>query len=560
MAERELCAGRALAGRTAAWPPAAALRSAVERLHGWQRLAMAVGAGAASALAMAPFHLAPVLLVTLPVLAWLIAAPPASPAEPTLGRRLRSAAAIGWLFGFGYHFAGLYWIGSAFLVEAEKFAVLLPFAVTAMPAGLALFTAAATALAALAPDRCLPRILALALALSAAEWLRGHVLTGFPWNVVGYALTGPLVLMQAAGLLGIYGLTLVAALVALAPLVVLADPRANDRTRLAALMVPPIALAALAGYGALRLAAPRPPDVPGHRLRIVQPSIAQTDKWRPEKQREIFERHLAMSLHGPDGGAKGLDGITHLVWPEAAMPFRPLESAEALAAIAHLLPDGVHLVAGALRVEAPTAANGFRRRAYNSTIVLDGDARLVALYDKIHLVPFGEYLPFQETLEAVGLEQLSRMKGGFATGRAPRRAMEIPGLPPTAMLICYEAIFPGAVVQDGVRPAAMFNLTNDGWFGRSTGPYQHLHQARVRAVEEGLALIRVANNGVSAVIDPYGRLLATIALDVAGTRDVALPGAATPPPYARLGDLPFVVLMLIGAIWLLVASAGRRGR
>ena len=541
------------------------LREAVVRQRGPRRVALAIGAGALSALALAPFHFAPVLLLTLPVLAWLIAGPPGdATAGVTRAKRrpLRDAAFVGWLFGFGYHFAGLYWIGWAFLVEAEKFAVLLPFAVTLMPAGLALFFAAATAATAATPERATTRVLALALALAVAEWLRGHIFTGFPWNVLGYALTGPLVLMQAAGLFGVYGLTLVAALCALAPLVVMADALASRRERLLAVALPLLGLGLLVAYGTMRLAAPVPPDVAGSRLRIVQPSIAQTDKWRPEKQREIFERHLALSLVDGDGRATGLEGITHVVWPEASMPFLPLDTPEALAAIARLLPDGVQLIAGALRVERqPVAGGETRRLAYNAAIVLDGEGQLVTRYDKIHLVPFGEYLPFQETLEAIGLEQLSRMKGGFQAGRPPRVPMRIPGLPPIGMLICYEAIFPAAVVHGGERPAALFNVTNDGWFGRSTGPYQHLQQSRVRAVEEGLPLVRVANNGVSAVVDPYGRLRATIPLDVAGTHDFALPGSITPPPYARFGDLVFFVMVLaVGGVLVRLAVSGRLGR
>jgi apolipoprotein N-acyltransferase len=502
-------------------------------LDGWRRWAASFVLGALSILAMAPVFAWPVLFLTLPGLVWLL--------DGTSGiesskRRYRAAAAVGWWFGFGYHAAGLYWIGEAFLVEAEVFAWLLPFAVTIMPAGLALFSAAATAAAVALWRPGGGRVVALAVTLSAAEWLRGHVLTGFPWNVLGYALTQPLPLMQSAALVGIYGLTLLVVLVAALPLVALADDGWTRRGGRGAALSAAL-LAALAAYGAFRLSAPLPATVDGVRVRLVQPSIPQREKWRPERQRDIFVRHLDLTLTAPDGRVDGLAGITHVVWPEAAMPFQPLRSPEAVAAIGQRLGEGRWLVSGALRSE--TNAEG-ARRAYNSLMIF-GATGLVGLYDKIHLVPFGEYLPFQSALEFIGLQQLTRVRGGFSTGIKPRPLVEVPGLPAAAPLICYEAIFPAAVVQGAARPGVLINVTNDGWFGRTSGPHQHFHQARVRAVEEGLPLLRAANNGISAIVDPYGRILAKIALDEIGTIDGDLPFPLTLPPYARIGDLPFAL-------------------
>ena len=502
-----------------------------------------------SVLAMAPFFLWPVLAVTLPVLVWLIDGAGDRP------QSLRSAFAAGWAFGFGYFFAGLFWIGEAFLVEAEIFAWLLPFAVTLMPAGLALFWGAAAALARMWWRRGWPRILVLAVALAVAEWLRGHVLTGFPWNVLGYALTFDLTTMQSAAVLGIYGLTLWTVVAFAAPLVVAADlgPRFGDtRALVRGAAVPLTAVLALSAYGSWSLRGVTPATVPGVTLRIVQPSVPQRDKWRPEKQREIFEKHLRLSGTRADGTRDDLSGISHVVWPEAAMPFMPLSTPEALAAIGEMLPDGTQLLTGALRIE-PSDRPGAPRRAYNSLMVFDDTGRLAALYDKIHLVPFGEYLPFQPLLESVGLQQLTRLRGGFTPGAAPRPLLQVPGLPKVGGLVCYEAIFPGAVVQGGERPGLLVNVTNDGWFGNTTGPRQHFHQARVRAVEEGLPLVRVANNGISALIGPDGRVLARIDLDRAGVADAALPAARPPTLYSRSGELLFwvnAVLFLLLAGWL----------
>lgn len=516
--------------------------------------------GAASVLAMAPFFVWPVLFLTLPVLVWRLDGAVCAP-RPDPGWRAAPAtraALAGWWFGFGYFLAGLFWIGEAFLVEAEKFAALMPFAVLMMPAGLALFWAAASAVAVSIWRPGLSRVVVLAAALAGAEWLRGHILSGFPWNVVGYALTYPLVLMQSAALLGIYGLTIIAVAVLAAPLVALVDGvRQSDRSEarravLIGLAGPALALAALVGYGAHRLAIPDPPAT-ATRVRIVQPSVLQREKWRPENQRAIFDLHLALSRQAPDGTVDGARGIDLIVWPEAAMPFVPLASPQALEEIGRMLPAGAVLLSGALRV-ADTPSG--RRNVYNSLIAFGAGGKPIAIYDKIHLVPFGEYLPMQGTLEAIGLEQLSRLRGGFSAGPAPRPLMRLGGLPVLAPLVCYEAIFPGALVQGAVRPAMLVNVTNDGWFGNSTGPRQHFHQARVRAVEEGLPLLRVANNGISAVIDAHGRVLQALGLDVKGVIDGRVPGALASPPYARFGDLPFALLLAL-ALVVVVATGSR---
>jgi len=541
------------------------IRAIAERAHGlvgWRRHAAALAAGALSVLAMAPFFAGPVLWLTLPLLVWLIdgASPPQGasslrslPRSPDWRLHWNSAiaaAAVGWWFGFGYFLAGLFWVGEAFLVEAEIFAFLLPVAVLLLPAGLALFHAAATALAAAFWRPGWSRVVVLALALAAMEWARGHVLTGLPWNVLGYALTYPLPLMQTAALIGIYGLTLGAVLIFALPLVLWREAEPGPLGRQArgaaiAVAVVPLALAAL--YGQLRLSAPAQATVPDVKVRIVQPSIPQREKWRPENQERIFLDHLALSAADPAGRSDHLAGISHVLWPEAAMPFLPLDHPGARAAIGRLLPAGTLLITGALRAEPAPPGSPRPRRIFNSILVFGEGGSLVTLYDKIHLVPFGEYLPLQRLLEAIGLQQLTRLRGGFDIGERPRPLLHVPRLPAAAPLICYEAIFPGAVVQGAERPALLVNVTNDGWFGNTTGPRQHFHQARVRAVEEGLPLLRAANNGISAAIDGHGRVLARLDLEVRGVIDVALPAPLAPPLYARLGDLTFFALWLIAA-------------
>ncbi|MGI9403730.1 MAG: apolipoprotein N-acyltransferase [Hyphomicrobium sp.] len=543
-------------------------------LSGWRRAAVAFVAGSLSVLAMAPFFFWPVLFLTLPVLVWLIdgagaQVPRRLPLRTAMSLRdgaavrgaIFRAASAGWWFGFGYFLFGLFWIGEAFLVEADKFAWLLPFAVTLMPAGLALFTALACAAARLVWPDGVARIIVLAIALSGAEWLRGHVLTGFPWNVLGYALTWPLPLMQSAAVLGIYGLTLLAVLILASPLVLAADAKHGAPRRQAALRGAAIAIVPLAflyAFGVWQLSGAPAPLVDDVRIRIVQASVPQHDKWNPAKQRSIFADQLALSRHDPSGRRDDLAGITHLIWPEAAMPFLPLEHPEALAAIGELLPGGTQLISGALRLmrAGNTKASG-PRRGYNSLMVFEDDGRLQSVYDKIHLVPFGEYLPFQTTLESIGLEQLTRWRGRFSIGATPRPLLSIVGLPPVAGLICYEAIFPGAVVHGDQRPGLLINVTNDGWFGNSTGPPQHFHQARVRAVEEGLPLLRAANNGISAVVDGRGRVVAMLALNERNVIDSGVPSALDLPPYAKFGDWTFVGLVLLLTMLALLSALGR---
>jgi apolipoprotein N-acyltransferase len=529
--------------------PIAALAGRVHALFGWRRRVVAIVAGAVSALAMAPFFLWPVLWITVPALVWLIDGTVDGHAKDAPVRRLAAAAETGWWWGFGYFLAGLYWIGEAFLVEAEVFAALMPVAVVVLPAGMALFYGAAAGLAASLWKSGFWRVVALALALSATEWLRGHVLTGFPWNVLGYALTYPLELMQSAAVLGIYGLTLVAVLAFGLPAILWSESASRRSGRPAAVAVALLPLLASATFGYARLKAATPDVVAGVKIRIVQPSVPQREKWRPENWGRFFRDHLDLSAQGPVGKADNLASITHVIWPEAAMPFPPLEYPEALSAIGDLLPEGTVLIAGAIRIERTPANPPARPRFFNSLLVLGKGGLLLSLYDKILLVPFGEYLPLRPVLAALGLREIASREG-YSAGPTPRPLLAIPGLPAVVPLICYEAVFPGAVVQGSDRPALIVNVTNDGWFGNTTGPRQHLHQARVRAVEEGLPLIRAANNGVSAAFDAYGRILGQLDLNVRGVLDVPLAASLQPPVYARFGDAIFAVTWLVGAVVL----------
>jgi len=259
-----------------------------------------------------------------------------------------------------------------------------------------------------------------------------------------------------------------------------------------------------------------------------------------------MQKYLALSDRSSGPQSTGVRDATVLIWPESAFPFFLTREPDAMAQIADLLPKGTVLITGSVR--APDLPPGTRiTRAYNSIYVIDHDGSVLSVYDKLHLVPFGEYLPFQDWMEALGFQQLTKVQGGFIPGTV-RRTMAIPNAPRVLPLICYEAVFPHTVVSHGDRPGWIVNVTNDGWFGISTGPYQHLQQARLRAIEQGVPLVRAANTGISAVIDPLGRIVAELGLGLEGVLDSTLPAANPPTIYARTGDLPAAIMVALALV------------
>ena len=531
--------------------PALLLPQRIILARGWTRLAIAFCAGATGALALAPFDVIPAMFVPLTVAVWLIdgAADDKSSKRAALASIL-SAAGAGWWLGFGYFVAGLWWMGAAMLVEADQFAWALPLAVLGLPAVLALFPAAGFAAARLLWSPGGARVFALAAGLGAAEWLRGHLFTGFPWNDFGMALAGAGPLAQTAALVGLHGLDIIAIVIFAAP-ATLVDRAPVGARRIHATMLAATALAMLMlAYGAFRLGATTE-YVDGVTLRLMQPNLPQDAKFRPENGEKILRRYLALSERATNERPSGLAGVTHLVWPESAFPYIISHKPEALAAIAHALKGSV-LLTGAARAEGD--GDGRRGRIFNSIEALRGET-IVAFYDKIHLVPFGEYLPLEEWLRPLGINQL--VPGIWDRGGGPR-LLAAPGLPPIAPLICYEAIFPGDAIERGAeRPRLFLNLTNDGWFGRTPGPYQHMAQARLRAIEEGLPMIRVANTGVSAIIDAYGRILQSLPLGEEGVIDGRLPKEAAPTVFAAFGGLGFPALLALATALALIGVVGR---
>lgn len=516
---------------------------------GWTRRSVAFLCGAIGAFALPPFDFAPAMAALLIVAVWLIDGAAARGSRFSVAPAL-SAAGAGWWLGFGYFLSGLWWLGAALLVEADQFAWALPLAVIGLPAALALFPALGFAVARLLWSSGSLRVFALAAGLGGSEWLRGHILTGFPWNDVGMALAGAGPLAQTASLIGLHGLDLAAIVIFAAP-ATLVDRRPGRGRRANLALVAAMALIVLmAGFGLFRLGAGQTEYVDGVKLRLMQPNLPQDAKFRPENGAEILRHYLALSDRATEPGHSGVVDATHLIWPESAFPYILSREPQALAAISRAM-QGRILVTGAARVEAD--ASGRRGKIFNAIQVLKGD-RVVAFYDKSHLVPFGEYLPLEGLLRPLGVSHL--VPGIWDRGEGPRR-LSAPGLPAIAPLVCYEAIFPGEAAprdRDGKRPQLLLNLTNDGWFGRTNGPYQHFAQARLRAIEEGLPLVRVANTGISAIVDPYGRILESLPLGMEGVIDGQLPKAAPETFFARHGGAVFPALW---AAVLIVAAIGR---
>lgn len=490
-------------------------------LSGWQRHSAALLAGLVSALAMPPFDVVFILFITFPILIWLIDGA-ASEASNGIFGKIVEGFKPGFFFGFGYFFAGLWWIGSAFLVEAEDFLWALPIAITAVPFALAFFWGLATAFSRLFWSVGAGRLFVLAAFFTLFEFLRGVVATGFPWNPIsGAAFFTPL-MMQSASLTGIYGMTAFAVFVFASTAIIVPGMDHKSRSRKFVFILSALFISSHVGYGVWRLQNAELEYADEVSLRLVQPNIDQRYKFDKEKEAENFQIYLDLSTSEGEGDKKGLSGTTHLIWPESAFPYLLTQRRDTLAAIGAMLPQGTSLITGAARAEAATS--GGRGFVFNSIYVINNEGEIVSAADKTHLVPFGEYIPFQSILGNLGIEQLANQDGGFEPGSS--RKLLSTGIGSKFLpLICYEIIFSGRLWNNSERPNWIVNLTNDGWFGNTPGPYQHLRQSVLRGVEEGLPVVRVANSGISGVYDAFGRPIKELELGEAGIIDSQLPKA-----------------------------------
>jgi apolipoprotein N-acyltransferase len=516
-------------------------------LSGWRRDLAAFAAGGLAVLSIAPYDFFAVCFVSFPILVWLLDGATAEPSARFL-HRLLPAFAIGWWFGFGYFVFGLWWVGTAMLVEAESFAWAIPIAVLILPAIMSVFYGFATALARIVWTDDIGRIAALAAAFGFAEWLRTFVFTGFPWNPVGYAAMPVPLLMQSVAAIGSPGMNTLSVFVFAMPALLAGRRHLRIGAVLAALLI-----LAHVGFGFYRLGMAGERDGRTLAVRIVQPSIDQAMKLDGTARDDVFRTLLMLSAAPSQAGAAAPQLI---LWPETSVPFLFTERPDALTALAQLLGDGQMLIAGAVRAEGEGRVVGGEggsggeqaTRYYNAVVAINDAGEIVDAVDKMHLVPGGEYLPFAGLFQRLGIDRIVPMPMSFSPG-TERHAIALPGGLGAAPFICYEIIFP-ELVSDGVAGADLIiNLTNDGWFGDTPGPYQHLRQAQIRSVENGRTLIRAANTGISGVVDAKGRIVDALAINVRGVVDVSVTlEQPRPMPWGNPTTNGLVVMALLAII------------
>ncbi len=501
------------------------LRLRLTEQSGKRQALVLIVLGSMAAAAFPPVYLVFFLIPAFSVLFWLLDA----------ATTRRWAFGVGWLFGVGHFAVAFYWVGSAFLVDSARYGWMAPFAVMGLACGLALFTG----LVGLAHKQiCISlrmkiaaRVLVFAIVWIGFEWLRSWILTGFPWNLIGSVWSYSDVMMQFSSIAGLLGLGFVTLIAATLP-ALLAYPTDTERQWVWPLGAVCI-LGGIACFGIWRLSGADVTYVKDVTLRLVQPNIPQHLKWKSDLRLGHVRTLASLSLEPPKTGASP----THLIWPETAVPFNLQYDKNLLKGLGPLVPPSGYLLTGAPRSNAPVSSTP---ESWNSLIAVSPAGEVAAVYDKVHLVPFGEYVPWRSVLD---ITKLTAGRSDFSKGQTDR-TISLSGLPVFAPLICYEIIFADEVRKLGDAPHWLLNITNDAWFGFSSGPYQHYSITRFRAAEMGMPIVRVANTGISALIDPYGRTVAQLNLGVEGVLDVGLPARlAERTVYARYGDL--VVLLMI---------------
>ena len=492
-------------------------------LRGWSRKILASVAGVFAAAALPPIHAVPLLLISFPCLIWLIDG----------AQTWRRAFWDGWWFGLGFFAAGLYWISHSLVVDFY-FVWLIPFAVLCIPAALGLYIATGAALASLVPQGMV-RIIVFTASWVFLEWLRGILFTGFPWNGIGLVWGFSEVAIQLVAYVGVLGLGLITVFGA-SSVATLAHGQSTTFWHRLSPLFACVAMIFVVGFIRLGSSAHVHYQRDIH-LRIVQPNIPQEVKWRQTHR----DKHLATFLRLSRQPSS--HPITHLIWPETAVPFVVSHDTPRRVKMASVVPKNGLLLTGSIRTSG-RIQKPFQ--IWNSLHAVSEDGQIVMTHDKFRLVPFGEFIPLGKYFKKyLRLKKITQGRTDFSAGPGPQ-TISLPNLPSFSPLICYEVIFPGSVVGPGRRPKWLLNITNDAWFGKSSGPFQHFAMARIRAVEQGLPLIRAANTGISGVIDPFGRIIKKTSLNTQGIVDSALPKPTRyQTVFSKAGEWPILGLIFL---------------
>lgn len=498
------------------------IESFAEKMRGldlWHHRITAFFCGIVSVAALPPYHFIPALF-SIPVLIWLVDGV----------KTRRSAFSTGWWFGLGHFALGMSWTANALTIDMGRFGWLIPFCILGFGVVLGIYIGLTTLVASFAKTG-IKRAIVFAAAWTLFEWLRSWLFTGLPWNLTGTVWANNESIMQVCSLTGIYGLSL-ATILFFAMFSIFGYKTGNRKYF--AVGAPAFLIFLIAVGGMWRLSSASDDFVPNVKLRLVQANILQKDKWDLNRRGHNLLEHIALSH------SKGFEEITHVIWSETASSFPLNIDFYARAAVAKAAPLNGALITGMPRFDMQEKE---AKRIWNSVIAIDAAGKTLAYYDKVHLVPFGEYVPFGKFLP---LDKITSGKLDFSSGEE-RKTLEIKGLPPFSPLICYEVIFPTEVIGNKKRPSWLLNITNDGWYGDSVGPYQHFAAARIRAIEEGLPLVRVANTGISGVIDAYGRVVNSLSLGKKGVVDSNLPKALDSITfYGRFGNsIPLMLIFLL---------------
>ena len=502
----------------------------------WLLRLVLVVLGVISSLAFAPYHLVFLLVPAFSFLIWFL---------DIQTNRISVFAPI-WWFGLGHFVFGNAWMANAILVRADEFWWLYPIALFVPGAVLATLPALLGAVVwskRKSPDITVS-VISVAFAWSLSEWLRCWMLTGYPWNLIGYVWSNYIPVLQSVNIIGVLGLGLLTLITAMLPVLFWSPTKKTvinlkNITFLAGMVFIWLGIVI---YGVQRLHYFPTTYVPGILLRLVQPAISQQDKINPDNYQRNLNDYLRLTRN-----TSNFHQVTHVIWPESSVSYDVERYPEVRQLLSSAVPEGGKLIFGANRL---LWQGDQVIQAWNSLYVINQVGDILARYDKTHLVPFGEYVPGRSWFP--WLNKITPGALDFSAGSGHvTLTLENDILPPFSPLICYEVIFPGQVKSYTDRPTWLLNITNDGWFGLSSGPYQHFEMAKTRAVEEGIPLIRVAATGISGVVDPYGRVLALMPLNQVGVVDAPLP---KPHPtrtwYSKFGNSTFLVLLGMLAIFL----------